>query len=381
MSADIEHMLRPNREKDIIANFMFQIIKPDVTIVDDNEETKDAQVYIGIRKAFARDDKAFLRYHLFRLYFGPLTEESLHKIADSFMQGYQEIVKELQYPRKERIYGYIKRRTAAFFILEDILRTHNGKAKYIFQYETELERAVYNSCEEKYSTIRAKVTRAVIRSVFFILFTKVMFAFAVEGTYERVMYGHIIWPSLLINTSVPPILMMIVGFLIRTPGPDNSLRILNTIKHVLYTPDSRIGEPLVIKKKKDKPGMIFSTLWFLAFFISFGFIVYTLKLLHFSVVSVGIFLFFLAIVSFLAYRISLTAAQYRMGDKQGFFTPFIDFFFMPIVQVGQRLSLNISRINILIFIFDFLIETPFKLLFAFFEQWFLFLHAKREDLE
>ena len=54
---------------------------------------------------------------------------------------------------------------------------------------------------------------------------------------------------------------------------------------------------------------------------------------------------------------------------------------MPFIQVGRRLTTAISQINIVLFIFDFIIEAPFKGIFAFFEQWFLFLRTQREKLE
>ncbi len=381
MSADIAHILQPNHINEVISNFMYHVLRDDVVIIDDTEQTRDAQVYMAIRKAFAKDDVAFLKYHILQLYFGKLTRETIDKIAEDFMQGYQELQKELHYPRKETIYSFIKKRSAAFLILEDILRSHKQDALQLVSDKSLLERAIYNSCEEKYHAISSKVQRAIIRSVFFILLTKVIFAFAVEGTYERIVYGHILWGSLLINTSVPPILMLLVSFSFRAPGVENTARIHKAIQLLLYNENPQLGEVLTLKKRRSKPRALFSILWWLAFFISFGFIVSLLKVLGFNFVSVGIFLFFLAIVSFLAYRISLTAHLYRMGERQGLFTPIVDFFFMPIVRVGRELTSNISRINILLFIFDFFIETPFKLLFAFFEQWFVFLHAKREELE
>jgi hypothetical protein len=54
---------------------------------------------------------------------------------------------------------------------------------------------------------------------------------------------------------------------------------------------------------------------------------------------------------------------------------------MPIAQVGRYLTEGISQINIFVFVLDFIIETPFKGLFSFAEQWFFFLHSKRENLE
>jgi hypothetical protein len=92
-------------------------------------------------------------------------------------------------------------------------------------------------------------------------------------------------------------------------------------------------------------------------------------------------MFFLAIVSFLAYRISLLANVYRVGEKQGLGTLLVDFLFMPIIRVGQKLTQGISQINIFLMLFDFFIEAPFKFLFAFFDQWFYFLHNKTEEME
>lgn len=381
MSSDVSQILEPHHVKQVVSNFMFQVLRDDVVILDDSEQTRDAQVYIAIRKAFAKDDKAFLRYQILRLYFGKLTEQSVAAIAENFMQGYQEMHRMLKYPRKERIYSFIKKRTAAFLILEGILDSHKTGILDLISNLTLLERTIFNACEEKYNAVGSKVRRAIVRSVLFILLTKVMFAFAIEGTYELYVYGHYQWLTLLINMTVPPLLMLIVSFFFRSPGPENTVKIYNSIKILLFSEKPKLGETLSIKKQTARPRAAFTLLWFFAFFVSFGAIIYALRLLSFNFVSIGIFLFFLAIVSFLSYRISLTANLYRMGERQSFLTPFVDFFFMPVVRVGRELTANISKINILLFIMDFIIEAPFKLLFAFFEQWFVFLHAKREELE
>lgn len=380
MSSSIEHIVNPNMEKQMIGNFMYQVMKDDITILDDKEQTRDAQVYLAVRRAFARDDLAFLRFHLFQLYFGEVTTHSLAHIVDSFKEGVKEIETQLSYPRKDRIYTYVKRRAAVFFILEDILRDHKGSLKDILTDEEKVRQAVESACRNRYKSISKKVRTAIIRSFIFILTTKVIFAFAIEGTYEQMVYGSIQWASLAINTTMPPLLMIIVSLFIRTPGEENTRRITAYVKQLLYDESPRLGDQLIVKKQNEKPNIIFSTLWLSAFLVSFGAIVYVLYNLHFSVVSMGIFLFFITIVSFLAYRISMLAHLYSVGEKQNVLTPFIDFLFVPIIRVGRRLTQSISQINILLFLFDFLIETPFKVFFAFVEQWFKFLHEKTEDL-
>lgn len=384
MSSDIQYILNTKRKKELLTNFMFYVLKDDVSIVDEAEETKDAQVFMAVRKAFAKDDLAFLRYHLFVQYFGKLTAATLNDTATNFLTGYHEIIRQLLYPVKDKIYTYVKRRSAVFFILEDILESRTENLKSMLENEEELEAAVFEAAGKRYKSISSRVRRAIIRSVIFILLTKFGFAFAVEGTYEKFMYGHIIWSSMILNIAIPPVLMIIVGLMIRTPGDDNTRKILGFINQLLYEENPQLGTRLVTNKaqKKSKAMFIaFDILWLCAFIISFGGIILILTKLHFNYVSQFIFTFFLAIVSFLAYRISLLANVYRVGDKQGLLTLLIDFLFMPVIQVGRRLTDGIRQINIFLYLFDFLIEAPFKLLFAFFDQWFYYLRGKGEELE
>lgn len=384
MSADIENMLNPNNEKETIANFMFQVLHDHLEIRDDVEETKNAQVFVAVRMQFARDDVAFLRFHLFQQYFGKITPENLEQIVREFPTGYTEIMRQLHYPLKERINVYIRKRSAAFLILEDVLRVYEGNIEKLLANEEEFKNAVVNACSLRYQSIRSKVRVTIIRSVIFILTTKVLFAFLIEGTYDKFIYGSIQWVTLIINTAMPPLLMVIVGFFIFAPDASNTDRIYQYILQLLYDEHPRLGNKLSLKVKPDRTrpvlNGIFSILWLCAFLISFGTIVFILIKLHFNPVSILVFLFFLTIVSFLAYRISVISRRYTVGDKQGLITPIIDFLFMPVVRVGKELTSGISQINVVLVLFDLLIEAPFKVIFAFFEQWFSFLHNKSEEL-
>ncbi|HWY78978.1 MAG TPA: hypothetical protein VNW29_01330 [Candidatus Sulfotelmatobacter sp.] len=383
MSSDIQYILNPKRFKELIANFMFHVLKDDVLIEDESSETKNAQVFIAVRKAFARDDLAFLRYHLFCQYFGRLTSKTLDYTIEHFLEGYSEILRQMNHVNRDKVYTYIKRRTAAFFIFEDILESQKSNLKTVLENEEVLKEVVFEACEKRYKSISVRVRTAIIRSVIFILFTKVAFAFLVEGTYERIIYGHVVWTSIILNTSIPPLLMIFVSLFIHTPGQDNSERIFMYITRLLHDEDPVLGNKLLIAKPKADKGFVtaFNILWLFAFCLSFGAIAFILTRLHFNLISQTIFIFFLAIVSFLSYRIALLAHVYRVGEKQGLGTLLVDFLFMPVIRVGRNLTQSIAKINIFLMLFDFFIEAPFKFLFAFFDQWFYFLHAKTEELE
>ncbi len=384
LSSDLEHILNQNKETEVVANFMFKILEEQIVIEDDSAQARDIQVFIAVRRAFAKDDLAFLRFHLFNQIFGGLSSQTIEKVSGSFYKAYQEIQRQLNYPQGEKIYNYVRKKAAVFFILEDILRSYRGGVRKLVKNEEEFKKIVFGICEARYSGIAAKVRRAIIRSVIFILLTKAIFAFVVEGTYENLAFGKLMWGTMIINIAAPPLLMVIIGLLIKTPGRENSIKIFEYLKKVLYDPKPRFDAGLVLKKNpiKIKPvlNLIFSLLWLLAFILSFGLTIVILNKLSFNILSQAIFIFFLAIVSFLSYRISLIPKTYIVEEKTNFVTPIVDFFFMPIIKVGRKFTEGISQINIFLFIFDFVIETPFKGLFSFFEQWFLFLHTKRENL-
>ena len=385
LSCDIDTILLPNYEKEAMCNFMFHVLKDSVEILDDSKQTKDVQVFIAVRKNFARDDLAFLRYKLFTQIFNRLSEENFTKVASGFANGYKEIEYQLHYPRKDRIFNHVKKKTPPFLILYDLLMQDNGTVKTLIKTPEKFKEKIFAICEIRYKSIGRKIRTAIIRSFVFILFTKAFIALFVEGTFERILYGQIQWLSIGLNTIVPPLLMITSGLLIKTPNTQNSHRIYLDIHELLLTENPKIAPTLKLKLKKDSGGTIkdsvFSILWFLSICLVFGLIVAGLSLLHFNPLSQVIFLFFVAIISFLAYRIYQTAHIYTVISKTSLFSPIFDFFLVPIIRVGRRLTEGFTQINFILIIIDFIIEAPFKGLFGFFEQWFLFLANKREELE
>ncbi|MBI3486256.1 hypothetical protein HY025_04955 [Candidatus Daviesbacteria bacterium] len=384
MSAEIEHVLNPNPEKELMSNFMFQTYRSAILIADDSEEVRDVQVFIAVHRTFAKEDLALLRYNLFNQLFGKVTVENIEKISDNFVTGIKEIESQLSYSLKDKIYTFIKRQTVPFFILEDVFRANKGRNKQLVSNLSQFNVSILDSCSQKYKGIKAKVQRAIVRGVIFIFVTKAVFALAVEGTYESLIYGQIIWSSIALNTLIPPVLMIIVGLLIKTPDKENSIRIAERIHSILFS-YSPVAEPLTLKKAPAKTNPLlmgmFILLWLLAFGVGFGSIIFVLTMLHFNLISQAVFLFFLTIVSFISFRINQTAHIYSISDnKQNFKSVLFDFFFMPFIQLGRRLTEDISKINIFLFVFDFIIEAPFKGIFAFFEQWFYYLRTQREKL-
>ncbi|MBI3103641.1 hypothetical protein HYZ05_01750 [Candidatus Daviesbacteria bacterium] len=386
LSSEIEYILKPDHHKDLMSNYIYQIFRARMQIADDSEQVKNIQTFIAVRRAYANDDLPFLRYHLFLQYFGKLTAHNLETTSSRFMEGYRNIQSQLNYPLKNKFFVYIDSQKVPFLILDDVLKKNQGSIVSLISDEDQLNLAVLSVCSQRYKSVKGRVRRAIIRSVIFIFFTKALFALFIEGTFENLLFGKIFWPSIALNTLTPPLLMILVGFFIQTPSRENSFKIQRKINSLLFDENPQLENPLVIKKKIKKTDpliwSLFMILWLATFAVSFGALIFILTKLSVNPISQGVFIFFIAIVSFIAYRINRTANMYVVKDgKENLASLFSDFFFMPFITVGRRLTLAVSQINIILFIIDFIIEAPFKGIFAFFEQWLLFLRTQREKLD
>lgn len=398
MSSDIAFRISPNRNTQIISNFMFHIFQKKITLTErpedkgettqmseKNSSDRDALVFLSVKRALAKEDKAFLRYDLFNQYFGDLTEESFHSILNSFVEGYQKIERTFDHPLNDQMFTFIKRRAIPFIILRDVFNEYKENIDDLVLDENLLSSAVVRICEKRYKEIGKKVRTAIVRSVIFLFATKAIIAIVLESNLERLIYHHTSNLALIMNISAPPLLMLSTLLFIKTPDRDNSYRINRKIRSVLFDEHvSEIEEKNFALHSKKNPILygVFILLWLAALYLVISRISMVLSLIHMSAISQVVFVFFIVIVSFLTFRINQSSKAYNQTkEKENFRSVLFDFFFMPFIQLGRRITLTFSSINILLILFDFIIETPFKTIFAFLEQWFSFLRAQREILE
>ena len=137
---------------------------------------------------------------------------------------------------------------------------------------------------------------------------------------------------------------LVAGF-IGVPGSENTKRLIGRITKIFYHFDELKDEIDVFTTGKEirRPILtaIFSLFYLATFLISFGLISFVLTKLEFSIASQLIFVFFVTLVSFFAYRIRASAKEYDMADRQGFLSPLVDFFlFADIARRPHPLARN-----------------------------------------
>lgn len=389
LTCEIEEQLNPedSQKKAAFLHFFYQVLKNKILIKNIQDLQKDTYFYIACENAYVKNDSPYIKYHLFRLSYQPilgLGQSQIESLSGSFSKIVRSIEKTINNPFHQRLVKFARRQTAPFSILFTIINRYPAEIESIITTKAELWKKVDFICREKYQETKQKLQRAAVRSIIYIFLTKMVFVLMLEYPLSRFFYKETGYEPLIINALFPPFLMGLIISLVAIPSEKNTKKIFFRIINILNKdPSFETSKTLVISRVKTKRPLLifgFTIFYLLTFGITFTLIYLGLDYLKFNLISKGIFIFFLSVVSFFGYRIRQTAKEYQLEEKDSFFSPIIDFFFMPILSVGKFLSSSIAKINIFILIFDFLIEAPFKLIFEIVEEWINFVKARKEEI-
>ena len=190
--------------------------------------------------------------------------------------------------------------------------------------------------------------------------------------------------ALIVNVSFPAILLFVIVLFTKMPGEENSKKIVEGVEEIIFN-EKRREEPFRLKvpaERRSGLNFVFTVLYTATFFMSFGAIIWFLNKLNFNFVSIIIFLFFLAFVSFFSIRIRKNAKELLIvPPRENILSLLSDFFYVPIVLVGKWLSEKFSRVNVFVFILDFIIEAPFKVLVEVTEEWTKYVKERKDDIQ
>jgi hypothetical protein len=289
----------------------------------------------------------------------------------------------LKHPVGQNLMRSLKKEIAPFLILRDLYEEEQQNFESILSDEKNLEEKVERICRKQYDEINGRLKRAATRSVIYIFITKMVFALGIEYPFEQYVLGKLNLMALGINTIFPPFLMLLALQGISAPGTDNTNAILNRIKDIIYRDvdgNHRITLTLKVSRRRPLLKFAFSLLYIAAFIFVFGGISFVLTTLHFSIVSQFIFVFFISVILFFAYRIRQTGREYQLTYQESVLTPLFNVILLPILNVGKWLSSEVARLNFFIAFFDYLIEAPFKTIFEIFEEWFSFMRKQKEEI-
>ncbi len=390
LTCEIEEILSPEEAKKtaLFTFFIYQVLKDKVKIEETSEDQKNAYFYVSLEKSFNKNDTPYLRFHLFSLSYDPVAEvptEKIQALAAKLPEMFKRIDSIIQNPYSERLKRFVVKQVPPFHILFELYKKKSQGIETILKNKQTLWTEVEQLCKEKYAQTRARLNNLAIKAIIYIFLTKMIFALLLEYPLSLYFYNEINYTALVANSIFPPALMFLIIRFTRIPGEDNTKKLFGRFIDIIDEDKSfeKTVSFITRKPRVRRPSLVFAFTIFYSFtfIITFALLYNILNLLHFNLVSQIVFVFFVSIISYFAYRIRHIAKEYQLQDKESFFRPFVDFFFIPILSVGKFLSRSIAKLNFFSFLFDFIIEAPFKLIIEVIEEWISFVRGKREEID
>lgn len=386
-ACEIEERLVPAEQEKALAGCMYEIMRQHLVIADGqiSEKDKEMQLYVAIYRTLLKYDQILINYLLLKLYYPgwlEAEEEDVKLMARDIGKWQLVLNKQTNHPLREKFINLCRRPAILFSILRDALLENQEKLQEVIGDPGLLAEKIKKVSLKKHKGSRKKMMKSAFHAIIYIFLTKMVLALAIEIPFDLYVLHFINYLPIIINVVFHPFLMFFITMTLSFPVEKNTKKIIEGIEQVVYKEKGQDVHYVLKLPKKSRAfaNFFFQLIYTLTFIISFGFLVYVLWRLQFSILGGVLFLIFLSLVSFFGIRIRLTAKELLILEKRAnFIDALIDFFTLPIIKVGRKLSEEFSRLNIFLFIFDYLIEVPLKTLLGFLEGWFSYMRERKEE--
>lgn len=389
LGCDIEERLGRSRVNQTIISDLYDNLDSLVEIPEDApyRKDKDIQIYIAIHRnllKFDSDMVAFISFKYFNADWHKAGEEEIARIGRNILVLRDAIERQINHPLSGQLKKIVGRYAVFYEIVAETIADNPVRVYEDLKADPKaFPRDIKKICKKRYGSIRSKLWRSAVRSIIYIFLTKSLFAVLLEVPATRWFGDELNFWALGVNIGFPALLLFIIILFTKLPSDNNTNRIIEGINEVVFVEKER-KEPIRLRepaKRGNSMNVIFGLVYGGAFLFSFGVIIYALEKIGFHWISITIFLFFLALVSFFAIRIRRGVHELVVVEpKENIFTFLSDFFYIPIVAVGKWLSEKFSRVNVFVFILDFIIEAPFKIFVEIAEEWTKYVRERKEEI-
>lgn len=384
-ASEIDRMFFPCELDDSLVEGFYKTVKDTIRCVPPvTEEKLRASVYSACRRSLLGDDTPTLLYVLITKFVPELeTAEDIEEIkalAPRFAKALAEARRALDDPFVFRISGSIRNRALGFSVIREIIKKHGADSEDIFEEPERLKTETKKILAEKYIRQNHAVWSSGVHAAIYILLTKSIFTFFLEVPYEWYLYRSVDVFALGANIIFHPALLLLMVYTIRPLDPKNMARTFAEVKEIIYESEQRM---VYIKPPSNKTitVFIFGLLYLALFAGTFSIIIRVLLWFGFSLVSIALFLFYLALVSYFGLRIRYNARRWKVSSPNENTASLLwNFFTIPIIHAGRWLAQKFAAVNIFVFVLDFIIEMPFKIILGTFDSFFSFLKEKEEDM-
>jgi len=385
-SSEIERFLNPRTSENPVANAFYNTVSKKI---DKNigSYTVDFNMclYIACRKKIFDEDVHGLRYFVLMWKFPKLLEYSENSPLSSSEQeeikrAVAEIDRIIASPLLNKMISKLRNDGVYFSMIHELVKRYGMGAELYFVNKELLEEKMREVLSEAYKTKEKIVRRSGRQAVMFVLFTKIVIALALEVPFEHFILHHINYMALGTNIIFHPLLLMFMVTSAPKANEKNTEAIVSGVHAILAGEDTK----KIYISRKGQGGFIsfvYAIFYFVLYIAVLGGIVTVLNKLNFNIASIFLFLLFLALVSYFGIRIRHKARLWIVDyKKRGLISLAFDYATLPVVRMGRWLNEKFSAVNVFVFVLDFVIETPFKILLGTFDNFVSYLNDKKDEL-
>lgn len=385
LACELDETLRPDNSQSIIVDYTENIIinNLDLGRLKISKEENELQLEAAIFGFLFKPDYASMQYWLIKKIYpnwSGLSLDEVKKNAQSFDPFYNKIDNALNHPYRKNYIQFVRRFIPPFVIIYSAISNHKIDLAQIKEKPFILHHLIMDEYNSKVAEARNKVWRGTLRALIFILITKISLAFIIEIPFDNLMEGSVDIVSLLVNISLPPLLMLFLGTFVKSPPQKNYKVVSDSVVSIL-TQNKVDSKKYPLVKAPTSTYFVFNFLYTIFSLFVLAGAIWFLLFLNFNIVSIILFFFFVSVVSFFSFRIRNIALELAMKrSRDDALTSVFELLLMPFIRIGKFFSDKFATFNPVILALDFLIEAPLKIVIKFFNSWFKFFNSKKEEL-
>jgi hypothetical protein len=373
-SAEIEELFNLNTDYNQFTLFAFQTIRQKIAIDDEN---LDLLVYFAVDKVYAGCDDEQIVYHILKLAGENTTKEK-------FEEAWRLFILARDHKNLSRINKFVRRQMPPLILLRDIYFYYPQNFREIISNVDKFRLSAEEVLNNQFEQMSGRINTAAVRSILYVFLTKMVLAIGLETPFEIFVFGHLNKLALILNMIFPPLLMWLTTMQIHLPSEKEKTALIERSWYILQNFDLLKNEDdiLVNIEQQQNRGFLYwiFSIFYVIFFVGvFAAIFFVLGKIGYTLFSELVFIFFLTVIAFFAYRINQTAKVYSWKENGSEDSSLLSILSLPILAIGSRLSVGLSKLNFLAFILDFILEAPFKLILGFVDDWVQFLSLKKEE--
>lgn len=330
--------------------------------------------YMAVLKNLLKADRATMRAVLVAVYSVPRTARDLRKFNEHF-----DILLLSKEMKQTNI--IVNRRGAPLRIIRSCFFGDTKQNPNILSNQKALLALVRKNTEMNYANAEHKLNNGIIKSIVFLVITKVLIGLAIEIPVDILLYDTVILAPLAINLLAPPLFMLFQRLTLKIPGERNTVAIQEYIKETLYEDEESLTlkSQQISSTKSELRG--FGVAYTISSLLIFGLVIFALAATGFNPIQGIIFFVFMSTATFLGFRLSLIIKDIELvSTNQTIYSATRDFIYTPFIILGQWLSGKYAQVNIISTLLDLVIELPLKSVLRLTRQWVRFLEEKKETL-